>query len=289
MTDIFRYLGGFAVLLVILPFAAVATGAQLALVVYALDDVVVLSKLLYYIGLIALIISIIAYIVKDVKTTKFGFSFSLIFSSIGIMILDYDMIATDEMKAYYILATLMFLLMGVIMFYMFYKEDALAERTMNMFWLLTWIFYILAILFQAAYVQGDISDVRGSHLMESNVFLPQTMLLGGAMGIYFAILFVVKYLLKMQKFGRENIYKIIDLLLVFTWLLGLTYCVFVTLPQLYINGYVPSGVLGVLSNYILAIVMIQVTLMAVSVSPTIFYAILLIMLILHVIYEYAIK
>ncbi|MCR8463118.1 MAG: hypothetical protein QXH55_02915 [Candidatus Korarchaeota archaeon] len=272
--DISRYLGGFAALIAALAYISVARATDL---VYGYD----IAKILYYLGFIGLILAIITYTIKEEKTAKILFGGSIFITALSLLLVDAAKFNLDT--SMYFGAAALYLLLGIILVYYFISEEKLAEAAKKTFEFIIGIFYLIAIFL---WVKALKFEASVGNLLFYNYLIPQTLLLGGVFGLFLAILLILDAIIGfIKKEGSQTKLvaqtgRAIKLLLVFTWILGF---VWETLLRTYTSTIIAPGSISLLDvltafNYLI---------LQAIIGPTLFFSVLLIFLVYHVVTEYA--
>lgn len=269
--DISRYLGGFAVLISAFIYIGIVAATTI-IYTYGFEYI---AKILYYLGFIGLIIAILAYIVKDEKTAKIFYGGSLFLVALSLLLVDTSAFPYDT--GMYYGATIMFLLLGIILTYVFMNEEKFEESMKNLMEPVIGIIYIVGIVL---WVEALGVDLSLTNLMLCNYFIPQTLLLGGAFGVLFGIVLLIDGIVKFAwKEAPESVSKILKLLLVFLWLLGYIFEAMIR-PALVLGGSfgIAPPIPGIAGVFVSFYVLVY----------TIFFAILLVLFVYHIIVEYAV-
>jgi len=268
---ILKYLGSFALLIAIFPYSVLTIGAAI------IDSaaIKIVTKLLYLLGFLGFVLAILSYIIGNEKQTKIFFAGSILITSISLLAVDFDKISDTGT---YIGMVLMYLILGVIMLFLFMKEETFDENLKNYIWMGIGIIYLIAIIMQAVYEVGGFDNITFDAILTYNFIIPQTIVMGGIFGFFVALIILIKPIMKMINLS-EDIMKIIDLLLIFSIALGILFEIYGRLVPLYTATLVvapPTGIFGILFLFGNILIMGQL-----------FYALLTAALILHIIQKYA--
>lgn len=268
--EISRYLGGFAVLISALVYIGVVSATDIVYT-YGFEYI---AKFLYYLGFLGLIIAILSYIVKEEKTAKICFGGSIFITALSLFLVDTGALAYDVTMYYG--AVVLYLVLGLILIYLFMSEEKLEETIKYGMEFLVGVLYLIALIL---WVNASGADLTTTNLLSYNYFIPQTLLLGGVFGFFFAILLIIDSIIKLAwKEAPEAIVKVIKMLLVFSWLLGYLYEALVRPISTFGGGAIlASGIANIFATFYL-----------ITQPTSIFFAILVILFIYHVITEYAI-
>jgi len=265
INSMLRYLGGFAVLIAAFWYSAVVIGAQVILSA-GIEKV---TKSLYLVGFVGFVLAILAYTVGNEKQAKILYAASIVITSLSLLVVDLDKVGESGL---YIVAVLMYMILGIMLLFIFLKEEILPENTRDIIWIGVGAIYLIAIIMQSAFSVGGFEYLSPSDLLIYNYFIPQTLILGGILGIIVAILILLKPILKMVNIS-EDMRKIVDMALIFSIILGFLYEVY-TRWTIYVMG-APGGIFGVLYSFYSIMILGQI-----------FYAILVAALILHIMQKY---
>lgn len=271
INTILRYLGSFALLIAIFPYSSLVVGAWIVNSV-GIEKV---TTALYIMGFIGFVLAILSYIIGNEKQSKIFFAGSILITSISLLVIDFGNLP-NNIKGIYIGTVFMYLILGIIMLFLFMKEEALDENIKNFTWMGIGLIYLIATIMQTAFMEGGFDEIGFSDILMYNYFIPQTIIMGGIFGFFVAIIILIKPIMKMVNIS-EDAMKTLSLLLVFSVALGMLYETYGRLIILYnLATTPPVGVFGILYTFGSILTMGQV-----------FYAILITALILHIIQEYA--
>lgn len=274
MGDISRYLGGFAVLISALAYIGIVRATDI-IYDYGFQYI---AKALYYLGFLGLILAIITYIIKEEKMAKVLFGGSIFITALSLLLVDAAKTTLDT--GMYYGAAAIYLLLGIILTYFFMGEEKLTDATKRIFEFIIGLFYLVAILL---WVKALKLETTTGNLLFYNYLIPQTLLLGGVFGLFFAILLIIDALVGFIWKESAQIGRALKLLMVFTWILGFIWEVL--LRAFMLTTMPPGAEIGFL-DIISAFNMPFLPLMGLGIT-VFFNSILLIFLVYHIITEYA--
>ena len=272
VSDILRQLGSLAILLVVLPYSVMTIGAQ----AISMAGIAFISVFIYLLGFLGLMLAVLSYMAGDMEKAKILFSGSIVITSISLLALNFGNISNS---GYYIGASILYMIMGAMMFYLFKNENTMDQKMKDNLWMGIGLMYLLANILQAAYIFGGLGNMSFDDILLANYFIPQTLILGGVFGFFVALLMLFKPVTRTINNSEDN-ERIVNLLLLFFLIAGFLYEVYIRFMSsfTYATQNPPSGIFSVLLDFGFILLLGQI-----------FFSILIAALLLHVVHEYTIK
>jgi len=278
MNTLFRYLGGFAILLGMLPYIGSLT---MSLFVNTVGSA---AKALYYLGIILFIIAVLSYILKDELAAKLTFSISIIITALGILIAGKEVVTNE---GYYYGSAVLFLVFGVVLFIYFYRYENAEKTLKSMFIILMGILYTLTIILYGKFIDYEFKEIFSYLMINIGDYAPQSLILGGAFGLIFGLLLLIYGIFDFMVEQSEvitRIKRIVWLLLIYTWILGFLFAVYIR-PLAMLEFTFGGITIGTSESWFAVAYMYVIVVNIIS----IFYGILSVALFIHIISEYASK